>query len=91
MNYTATEIYNAVQFGGTFFSEHQKEQLVLAIQRADSDPMEIVSVGRLFIAMAKSEIERERAQWALFSKEPQYDLTEKGIDEVDALRCGGVL
>ena len=89
MNYTATEIYNAIEFGGTFFSEHQKEELVMAILRADNDPLAIVEVGRRFIAMAYAEIERERARWPY--AEPQYDLTDIGLDQVNALRCGGVL
>jgi hypothetical protein len=100
MKASNTEIYNAIEFGGTFFSEHQKEELTLAIQRAESDPMEIVSVGRLFIAMAKSEIERERERSSKFWKDafatPRYDLTEKGNDHVhptilDALRAVGAV
>ena len=82
MKASNTEIYNAIHSGGTLFSIQDKLMLALAIERADTDPMEIVSVGRLFIEMAKGAIERERTR---------YSLTEKGIDEVDALRCGGVL
>ena len=94
MNYTITEIYNAVQFGGLFFTQEQIENLALAIDAAGDDPDSIAEVGRLFIAMAKSEIERERALWP-YKSEPQYALTAKGNDHasslVDALRCGGVL
>lgn len=65
----ATEVYNAIEFGGTFFSEHQKEELALAIIRAESDPLAIVEVGRMFIAMAKQEIERERERSSKFWKD----------------------
>ena len=95
MKASNTEIYNAIH-GTSSFDVSDVESLISAIQRTETDALSFNEVGRMYVAMvydvAKGQRERSASRAQANSDllkaiaMPRYDLTEKGIDHVDALR-----
>ena len=96
MKASNTEIYTAID-GSVWFESDDIENLALAIQRAESDPLAFVEVGRMYAAMVYKVVEGDRHRIELRKAkeapkhDPRYILDVKGLDEVDALRQVGAV
>ena len=66
------ETQMAVEYVGTYLSPNEIELLADAVERAETDPMAFVEVGRIYCQFIKDEIVRQAdeaaVQWALTDK-----------------------